>query len=603
MLRYVIALVFIVLVVLASVVYYYYSQHSVNQVIFLINESVESRTTAQSGGAWYDDVAVRVNYTVIDDPETLSIAREFIKASLPLPARLDKKKVTDWLNADIAVLKVIVELVNNGDKPIYYITNAFCEVCFNATVRDHRFEPVTWKVEDPITLLKITTEEGDIFPLIISCTLDLKYKKVAPKSSIANEFYYIVTKPFRGIIRALATICPEPFSNECRTIESYVPVYVANASSIDVPGLVGRINDFTLNLYGVFLEKYWSRNVVVSPFNVYVALTLLYEGANGSTREELGSVMGLTNVSVHEAYQKLLNTLPISESNDSVLIMANAVWLRQGFPFRNEYIEFVSRYYDAEVRYFNSVGQLVSEVNSWVNAKTRGLIKELLDRGDVREDAVAVIASVIYFKARWAEEFKPTSPIDFWTEEDYVKAPAMELTSDKLKVVHGSDYIAVKIPYSNTNISMVIIVPEKYVSIRSTYKNMVMEALSKLRNCSKKTVRLIMPKFNITLRTDLVEILENMGVKEVFTPGKADLTRMANVGIGDVWVDKVVHQAVIKVDEKGTEAAAATAVVVSEAFPMVDEEVVVNKPFIFMLWDENSSAILFIGHVVNPTET
>ncbi|RLE37007.1 hypothetical protein DRJ17_07460, partial [Candidatus Woesearchaeota archaeon] len=104
------------------------------------------------------------------------------------------------------------------------------------------------------------------------------------------------------MIRALATICPEPFSNECRTIESYVPVYVANASSIDVPGLVGRINDFTLNLYGVFLEKYWSRNVVVSPFNVYVALTLLYEGANGSTREELGSVMGLTNVSVHEAY-------------------------------------------------------------------------------------------------------------------------------------------------------------------------------------------------------------------------------------------------------------------------------------------------------------
>jgi len=195
------------------------------------------------------------------------------------------------------------------DKPIYYMTNAFCEVCFNATVCDHRFEPITWRVRDPIALLKITAEEGDVFPLTISCTLDLKYKKVAPKSSITNELYYIVTKPFRGMIRATVIICPEPFSNECRTIKSYVPVYIANASSIDVSGLVGRVNDFTLNLYSEVLEKYWNRNVVISPFNVYVALTLLYEGANGSTREELGSVMGLTNVSVCEAYQKLLNSL------------------------------------------------------------------------------------------------------------------------------------------------------------------------------------------------------------------------------------------------------------------------------------------------------
>jgi len=229
MLRHVIALVFIVLVVLASAVYYYYSQHSVNQVTFPISKSVESRTNAPSGGAWYDDVTVRINYTVIDDPETLSIAREFIKASLPLPVGFDKKQVTDWLNADIAVLRIIVKLVNNGDKPIYYMTNAFCEVCFNATVCDHRFEPITWRVRDPITLLKITAEEGDVFPLMISCTLDLKYKRVAPRTSIVNEFYYIVTKPFRGTIRAIATICPKLFSNECREIQTYVPAYVASA--------------------------------------------------------------------------------------------------------------------------------------------------------------------------------------------------------------------------------------------------------------------------------------------------------------------------------------------------------------------------------------
>ena len=263
----------------------------------------------------------------------------------------------------------------------------------------------------------------------------------------------------------------------------------------------------------------------------------------------------------------------------------------------------MNKCYGAEVRYFNSVDQLVSEVNSWVNAKTRGLIKELLDRGDVSEDTIAVIASVIYFKAKWLEEFEPTSPIDFWTGEEYVKVPAMELASDELKVVHGSDYVAVEIPYSNTNISMIIIVPEDFGSLQSTYRDVVMEAPGKLRNCSRKTLRLVMPKFNITLRTDLVGILKDMGVREVFAPGKADLTRMADVGVGDMWVDKVVHQAVIKVNEKGTEAAAATAVVVKEAFPIVDEEVVIDKPFIFMFWDRGSNTILFIGHVVNPTET
>ena len=131
----------------------------------------------------------------------------------------------------------------------------------------------------------------------------------------------------------------------------------------------------------------------------------------------------------------------------------------------------------------------------------------------------------------------------------------------------------------------------------------ILNALGKLRNCSRKTLRLVMPNFNITLRTYLVGILKDMGVREVFAPGKADLTRMADVGVGDVWVDKVVHQAVIKVNEKGTKAAAATVVVVKEAFPIVDEEVVIDKPFIFMFWDRGSNTILFIGHVVNPTET
>jgi len=175
---------------------------------------------------------VKVNYTVIDDPEVLSTAREFIRAQLPLPANLDRdeERVIDRLKTDIAVLKVVVKLINNGDKPVYYVTNAFCEVLSNATIRDDRFKPIMWKVENPITLPKIIAEEGHVFPLTVSCTLDLGYKKVSPKTSITNEYYYIVTKTFKGTIKAIATLCPKPLSNEYKTIEDSIYINIVSTS-------------------------------------------------------------------------------------------------------------------------------------------------------------------------------------------------------------------------------------------------------------------------------------------------------------------------------------------------------------------------------------
>ncbi len=229
----VIALVLIILVILASTVYYRYLQHGVSQTISSvgIDQSTESRSVTSIGSkVWYDNVVVKVNYTVINNPEILSIAREFIRSQLPLPAGLDVKQTVDWLRTDIAVLKVVIELVNNGDEPVYYMTNAFCEVLFNATIHNNSFKPITWRVKNPITLPKVVAEEGYVFPLTVACTLDLGYSRVPPKTSIVNEYYYIVTKPFKGTIKAIATICSKPLSNQCRTIEGSTYVDIGNIS-------------------------------------------------------------------------------------------------------------------------------------------------------------------------------------------------------------------------------------------------------------------------------------------------------------------------------------------------------------------------------------
>ena len=133
-----------------------------------------------------------------------------------------------------------------------------------------------------------------------------------------------------------------PFKQSNQLIQ---PAVTVEAKEITVPELVSRINNFTLNLYGELLKEHWNRNIVVSPFNVYIALTLLYEGTNGSTRTEMGNVMGLTNVDVCKAYQQLLDSLPIGISNETALMIANAIWLKQGFPFKTKYIETISKCY------------------------------------------------------------------------------------------------------------------------------------------------------------------------------------------------------------------------------------------------------------------
>lgn len=381
---------------------------------------------------------------------------------------------------------------------------------------------------------------------------------------------------------------------------------VVVAGSLSLGDLVAGVNGFTLNLYGLFLEGESGGNIVVSPFNVYLALTMLYEGADSTTRGELGGAMGFNGADACSAYQQLLSMLPLGSSGNTTLYIASGVWLREGFPFRGDYIARVRGCFGGEVRYFN-VGELdrfVEDVNSWVSERTGGLIRDILSRGDVDDRTVAVLVSAVYFKSLWLKEFEPYGEIKFWTGGDWVNVKAMEAEGAHLKVVRGKDYVAVEIPYRDTSISIVIVMPSEFADMKARYRELVAEALSEIDKAKPGVyTHLVMPKFNITLRSHLKERLEKLGIREVFTPGVADLTRMAYVKRGEMYVDETIHRAVIKVNEKGTEAAAATAVVVKVVSkPVYQEEVVINKPFIFIVRDTESKTMLFIGHVVNPNE-
>lgn len=198
----------VILVVIASILFYFYSG-----------------TASDKAGA-----VLEINYYVIDDPQTISIAREFIKSQQPLLAPLGREQgqIVDWNKTDIVVLKITVKLTNNGYKPIYYVTNAFCGVTYTGKEQNTSFEPILWTVKNPVGLPRIRTEKGQVFPTPIGCTEDLRYVKVLPGTSISQQYYYIVTKSFKGTIRITTEICTKPLDNKCKTLEKTIFAEISN---------------------------------------------------------------------------------------------------------------------------------------------------------------------------------------------------------------------------------------------------------------------------------------------------------------------------------------------------------------------------------------
>jgi len=170
-------------------------------------------------------VMVSISYDVVDDPGLKDLVRELIR--LRLSSKLGSTgEGVDWLRTDIAILWITVIIVNYGDEPLYYVTNAFCEVLYAASPRLRRFSPLVWRVNSPVALPLFCAEEGHVYPLPVACTADLRYEVVPPRACIANEYFFIVTKPFRGTVVATARVCTRPFSNECRAVKGRVDVSV-----------------------------------------------------------------------------------------------------------------------------------------------------------------------------------------------------------------------------------------------------------------------------------------------------------------------------------------------------------------------------------------
>lgn len=371
--------------------------------------------------------------------------------------------------------------------------------------------------------------------------------------------------------------------------------------------LAGAVNQFAFNLYQELGKK--PENVFFSPVSLSTVMAMVYEGARGRTAEEIRQVFSFPeDIQVLRSGQQEILAVLNRPAEDYELRMANALWAQKNFSFLPTYFETVEKYYGGRVTGLDFVSETEKSrqlINRWVEEQTRERIKDLIPQGVLNSLTRLVLTNAIYFKGRWEKPFpkEKTAEQDFRvSKEKVVRVPFMQLKEVSFNYLENDILQAVELPYAGEKISTVILLPRGELGDLNTFLNR--ESWQELkRNLRPRTMDVYLPRFKFETKYLLggeSGVLARMGMPSAFSEVKANLSGMT--GKPDLYVTEVVHQAVVEVNEEGTEAAAATGAVVGLKAVMERPVFRADHPFIFLIQERQTGAILFLGRVVNPAE-
>jgi serpin B len=364
--------------------------------------------------------------------------------------------------------------------------------------------------------------------------------------------------------------------------------------------------DFATRLYDK-LATTQEGNLFLSPFSIQVALAMCAVGAKGQTRKVMAELIGAPE-SVDEQnrqYDSLLKSVLGEGDRPFQLTTANALWAQQGFRFQPSFNKALEEFYDGafnEVDFHSHANEAVKTINAWVSDETQQKIKELLQRDDIKSDTRLILTNAIYFKGRWEKEFskKSTKEGDWHGPDGIVRVPMMHQQSGFWYCEDG-DMQALDLPYKGGHLSMLVVLPWKMDGLTALESQWAVPGTTqKLMDCLKpeRTVVVSLPRFKLETTFKLKPVLSAMGAGLAFDAG-ADFS-----GIGDeaLLIAEVIHKAFVEVNEEGTEAAAATAVLMGRGAMVAREPKVFNAdhPFLFFIRDRKTNAVLFCGRVLDP---
>jgi serine protease inhibitor len=429
-------------------------------------------------------------------------------------------------------------------------------------------------------------------------------------------FFYLLVKCFGNSSTAIATLltlltisiglgsqlCSMVWAaNPDSTIQSDSSLKQAKTNM----ELVNANLQFGLKLFSNIAKSNGDSNVFVSPTSIAIALSMLYNGASGTTKQEMTSAMSLSGLDIktlNEANQSLRESLKNPDPNISIAI-ANSLWSREGFSFRHQFLRVTRQFYDAQVTSLDfASSDAVEIVNQWVDEHTQGKITRIVDRFDPND--VLLLINAIYFKGSWTEPFdeKLTAQQPFYLTNGISKQHPLMSRQGKYRYYENQQFQAVRLPYGKNQVSMYVFLPKKDNNLNSFLGQLNSQNWNQWISQFKERKGLVkIPRFQLQYEIELQNALAALGMKAMFNEAQADFSNLTS---DKVKVDSVKHKTFVEVNEEGTEAAGITSIgiQVTSAPPATEQPftMIVDRPFLCAIRDDRTGTILFMGKIVNP---
>jgi len=362
--------------------------------------------------------------------------------------------------------------------------------------------------------------------------------------------------------------------------------------------------EFALDLYQELRTR--EGNLFFSPYSISTALAMTYAGAQGNTARQMARVLRfrLEDERLHPVFAMLESHFAEVQKKGQVrLSVANSLWPDERFALLKEFLAMTKLHYGVLITGvdYRDTEAARQRINAWVEEKTEHKIEELIPPAVLNPLTALVLVNAIYFKGDWASQFEEalTEESPFWvTPEEQVLVMMM---TQKHEYRYGQDgsLQVLELPYAGEDLSMVVLLPREPGGLGKLETALTAENLDRwTRRLWETEVEVFLPRFEVTLPFRLDDTLKSMGMIDAFS-AKADFSGMAG---GPLGIAAVLHKAFVKVDEEGTEAAAATAVVALRAAPVPPPAFRADHPFLFLIRENATGSILFLGRVVNPGE-
>ena len=366
-----------------------------------------------------------------------------------------------------------------------------------------------------------------------------------------------------------------------------------------------KTNDFSLDLLKNSLNE--EGNTIISPMSVLCALAMTANGAGGKTLAQMEEVLGMSLKDLNESIYTYRNNLP--DDKKCQMNLANSIWFtdHMRFTVNEDFLQTNADYYGAEIFEAPFDQSTVKDMNQWINKNTKGMIKEMIS--DISESAVMFLINALTFEAEWQEVYEEYQiNTGKFTGEDSKTRGVDFMESEEDYYLENDLGIGVIKPYYGGKTAFVALLPKEGMTVKEYLGNLTgTDLYDMIKNRQNTPVITKIPKFEMEYSLSMADILKQMGMVDAFDEVLADFTGLGTSEAGNIFISDVIHKAYINVDEKGTEAGAATAVIMTDGASAVLDEpkpkyVILDRPFVYMILDLENQVPLFMGTYMMPEE-